>query len=96
MDLQKLVATTFTYMGGTLTLENGSTVVGQLLFSGTYTPAEFALNRTGMAGRMCCSCRHRLSVPAIWRRRAIWATWMDRNTVTRWGGMANGTAQCLG
>jgi hypothetical protein len=47
---ENLKATTLTYSGGTLTLENGSQAVGQLLFSGSYTTADFTLKSIAHGG----------------------------------------------
>ena len=43
IDLKNLVATSLTFMGGTLTLEHGTTVVDSLVFAGSYTSANFTL-----------------------------------------------------
>jgi hypothetical protein len=51
IDLTTTTATKLIYAGtttaGTLTVENGSTVVAKLLFSGDYTSASFSLSATG-------------------------------------------------
>ncbi len=42
IDLLKTATTTFTYAGGTLTLENGTKTVATLSFTGSYTQSDFA------------------------------------------------------
>jgi hypothetical protein len=50
IDLEKLVATTLSFLGGTLTLDNGNTLVDQLYFAGGLTKADFALQSDGHGG----------------------------------------------
>jgi len=50
IDVEKLAANTLTYAGGTLTLEQGSTVLDTLTFSGSYTAADFGLASDGHGG----------------------------------------------
>ncbi len=50
IDVQGVNANTLTYAGGTLTLENGSTVLDTLSFSGNYTLADFSLSPDGKDG----------------------------------------------
>jgi hypothetical protein len=51
IDLTTSTATTLTYAGtataGTLTVDNGTTLVAKLLFSGDYTSSSFSLTATG-------------------------------------------------
>jgi hypothetical protein len=50
VDLQKLIATTLTYSGGTLTLLNGTHVEDTLSLAGRYTAANFQLQSDGNNG----------------------------------------------
>ncbi len=50
VDLQKIIATTLTYSGGTLTLLDGTTPVKTLILSGDYTLADFAVQSDGGTG----------------------------------------------
>jgi hypothetical protein len=43
IDVENVQATTLSFLGGTLTLENGGTAVGSLVFDGSYTAANFAI-----------------------------------------------------
>jgi hypothetical protein len=50
VDLQHLTATTATFAGGTLTLEDGAATVGTLAFAGTFTSNNFSLSADGHGG----------------------------------------------
>jgi hypothetical protein len=50
VDLQKLIATTLTYSGGTLTLLDGTHVEDTLSLAGRYTAANFQLQSDGNNG----------------------------------------------
>jgi hypothetical protein len=52
IDLQNLIATTFSFSGGTLTLDNGAMSVATLLFSGDLTAADFSLRADGHGGQI--------------------------------------------
>ncbi len=48
--LQKLLVTSATFSGGTLTLLDGTTDAGSLAFAGTFTTADFTLVSDGRGG----------------------------------------------
>jgi hypothetical protein len=50
IDLQGLAANTFSFSGGTLTLDNGSTPLASLVFQGTYTSSNFMLDADHESG----------------------------------------------
>jgi hypothetical protein len=43
IDVENIQANSLNFLGGTLTLENGGTAVGSLVFDGSYTAANFAI-----------------------------------------------------
>jgi hypothetical protein len=50
IDLRTIHATTMTFLGGTLTLEDGTTAVDSLTFAGDYTLSDFTLAKDGHGG----------------------------------------------
>ena len=50
VDLLKTPATSETFAGGVLTVKDGSTVVANLHFAGSYTSSSFALASNGHGG----------------------------------------------
>jgi len=50
IDVQKIVATTLSFLSGTLTLENGGSAVDTLFFSGNLTQSDFSLSSDGQGG----------------------------------------------
>jgi hypothetical protein len=51
IDLQHLLATTLSFLNGTLTLDDGSKPVATLVFNGDYTGSSFALQSDGHGGQ---------------------------------------------
>ena len=50
IDLRHITATSLQFLGGVLTIKNGTATVGELTFRGAYTTADFALKTDGNGG----------------------------------------------
>lgn len=73
IDIRPLVATTLTFLAGTLTLLDGTTPVDSLDFAGTYTAANFSLAPDDHGGTNISFLA--TSEPALWRPEVDLPRW---------------------